>query len=73
MITNEITVDHFDRALKNSVSRVVLGQVSVGSSIAEVVDGDHFEFVRQVVFMDGAHDVAANASISVDCNFDSHY
>ena len=50
---------------------VVAQQVRVGLDRAEIVDGDHVD-VLAAGFEDRAHDVAADAAKSVDCNSDSH-
>ena len=46
-------------------------QMGVGLDRAEIVDGDHVD-VLAAGFVDGAHDVAADAAKSVDGNSDGH-
>ena len=54
-----------------AVHAVVAKQVRIGLDRAEIVDGDHVD-VLAAGFIDRAHDVAADAAKSVDCNSDSH-
>ena len=46
-------------------------QMGIGLDRAEIVDGDDVD-VLAAGFVDGAHDVAADAAKSVDGNSDSH-
>ena len=46
-------------------------QMGVGLDRAEIVDGHHVD-VLAAGFVDGAHDVAADAAKSVDANSDGH-
>jgi hypothetical protein len=46
--------------------------VRIGFGITQVIDGYDLDFVRPAVFMNSAHDVTADTSISIDCNFYSH-
>jgi len=51
---------------------VVLGQVSVGFRIAQIVDGDDLDIGDAVVFVNRAQHVAANSAIAIDGDFYRH-
>ncbi len=53
------------------MDRVITQQVRVGLDRAEVVDGNDFD-VGAAGFDDGAQNVAADATKTVDGNFNSH-
>jgi hypothetical protein len=64
----------FDRdgARELAVGGVVAGQVGVRLGIAEVVDRHDLDVLLFAAFVESAQDVAADAAITVDCNFDRH-
>ena len=64
----------FDRhgAGELAVRGVVAGQVGVRLGVAQVVDGDDLDVVFLAAFVESAQDIAADAAIAVDCNFDRH-
>ena len=67
---DRVAVDlHFMR--KAAVNAVVAQKMRVGLDRAEIVDGNHID-VLAAGFIDRAHDVAADAAKSVDCNSDGH-
>ncbi len=51
---------------------IVAGQMGVGLSIAEVVDGDDLDVIFFAAFVMSTKDVAADAAIAINCNTDSH-
>jgi len=55
-----------------AVDGVEFGEVGVGFDAAAGVDGDDFELVMQVVVVDCAQCLAADAAVAVDGNFDAH-
>ncbi len=58
-----------------SVGRVIARKVSVRFGAAQIVDRDDREIVaalRAYAFVVSAHDVAADAPVSVDRDFDAH-
>ena len=57
---------------KAAVYGVEFGEVGVGFDAAAGVDGDDFQSVLQVVVVDGAQYLAADAAVAVDGNFDAH-
>ena len=61
-----------DRAGELAVRRVVLREVRVRLRIAEVVDRDDLEIVLLASFVVRAKDVAADAAVAVDGDFDGH-
>ena len=56
--------------------RVVACQVRVGLRAAQIIDGDDREIVpllgRPRAFVVGAQDIAADAAVTVDRDFDAH-
>ncbi len=68
VIESPSTVDFMREA---AVHAVEAQQMRVGLDRAEIVDGDDVD-VLAAGFVDGAHDVAADAAKSVDGNSDSH-
>ena len=73
-----VAVDHhrvavdLDRARELAVRRVVAGQVRVGLRAAQIVDRDDREIVLLPAFVVRAQDVAADAAVAVDGDFDGH-
>src|SRR6056297_2989398 len=59
-------------AVELAVGGVVLGQVSVGFRIAQIVDGDDLDIGDAVVFVNRAQHVAANSAIAIDGDFYRH-
>ena len=57
---------------EGTVGGVVLGQVGIGVGIAEVVDGNDLDFAGAPALVERAQDVAADAAVAVDCDFDRH-
>src|SRR5690606_38210721 len=62
---------HLHLMREAAVHAVVAQQVRVGLDRAEIVDGDDVD-VLAAGFIDGAQDVAADATETVDGNSDSH-
>ena len=50
---------------------VVAEKMGVGLDRAEIVDGHHLD-IRAARLVDGAQDIAPDASESVDCDLDCH-
>ena len=59
-------------ARKFAVRGVVLRQVGIDAGIAQIVDGHDFDIVFFTAFIVGAQDIAADATITVDSDLDSH-
>ena len=59
-----------DRGTESAERRVVLEQVGEGLGVADIVDGNDLEVRLQI--RGRAVDVAADASETVDANFESH-
>ena len=57
---------------KAAVHGVEFGQVGVGFKAAAGVDGDDLELVLDFIVVDGAQNLAADASVAVDGDFDAH-
>src|SRR6266581_5389647 len=68
---HRIAVD-LDLARELAVHRVVTGQVRVGLRAAEVVKRNDREIVAFPAFVMRAKDIAADAAIAVDRDFDGH-
>ncbi|MOA19390.1 hypothetical protein D3C78_1397680 [compost metagenome] len=68
---HEVAVD-FDGARELAVGGVVARQVRVRLGIAQVVDGDDFDIVLLATFVVGTQDVAADATVTVDGDANSH-
>jgi len=71
-VDDEIAAFGGDRARELAMGGIVLGQMGIGFGIAQIVDGDHLDFIRTAGFIEGAHYIAADAAIAVDGNFDGH-
>ena len=73
-----IAVDHqriaidLDLAGEAAVGGVVAGEVGVGLGVAEIVDRDDPDLIGAPALVEGAKDVAADASETVDANLDRH-
>jgi hypothetical protein len=61
-----------DGARELAVRGVVAGQVGVRLGVAEVVDRHDLDVLLLAAFVESAQDIAADAAITVDCNFDRH-
>jgi hypothetical protein len=72
-VDEEVATVHAHRACETPVRGVEAGQVRIGLRVAEVVDGDDFELVGASVLVHGPHDVAADAAVTVNCDFDCHF
>ncbi|CWS27327.1 Uncharacterised protein [Neisseria meningitidis] len=57
---------------KASVHGVEFGEVGVGFKATAGVDGDDLELVLNLIIVDGAQNLAADASVAVDGDFDAH-
>jgi hypothetical protein len=57
---------------ERTVRRVVACEVRVGFGVTEVVDGDDLNLVRALRLIERAQDVATDATVTVDCDFDGH-
>ena len=55
-----------------AVHRIVAEQVGVGLRVAEIVERDHPDLAGAAALVQGAQDVAADASETVDGNLDGH-
>ena len=71
-LTTMLVAVDLHRAGKLAVHRVVAGQMRVGLRIAEIVDRDDLDVVFLAAFVVCTKDVAADAAITIDCNFDRH-
>ncbi len=60
------------RAGKLAVSGVVAGEVRVGGGIAQVVDSHDLDVMVALAFVECAQDVAPDAAVTVDSDFDWH-
>ena len=58
--------------VKAAVHGVEFGEVGVGFKAAAGVDGDDLELVLDFIVVDGAQNLAADASVAVDGDFDAH-
>ena len=54
------------------MGRVVARQVRVGLGVAEIVDGHDLNLVGPLRLVERAQDIAADAAVAIDCNFDGH-
>jgi hypothetical protein len=61
-----------DDAGKLAVHRVVARQMGVRLGVAQVVDGDDGDILLLAAFIKRAQDIAADAAIAIDGNFDGH-
>ena len=68
---HRVAVDR-DLARELAVRGVVARQMRVGLGAAEIVDGDDRDVVLLAAFVVGAQDVAADAAVAVDGDFDGH-
>jgi hypothetical protein len=57
---------------ESPVRRIVLREMSIGCGIGEIIDRYDLELIGTSRLINGAHDIAANASVSVDCYFYCH-
>ncbi len=60
-------------ALETALGGIVFEEVSQIVGGDDVADGDDFDiFADHALFLDGAENQPANASKSIDCNFNCH-
>jgi hypothetical protein len=71
-VHDEVVAVHLHGAGKAAVRGVVLRQVRVGLRIAEVVERDDLQVMLLAALVMGAQDVAADAAVAVDGDFDGH-
>ena len=77
--TNFVTIDddvvalHRDSAGKFAMRRVVARQVGIGFHRAQVVDRHDLDIVFLVALVVGTEDIAADAAVTVDGDFDGHF
>ena len=57
---------------KFAMHRVVLGQVGIGIRITKIVDGHDLNFLGAAAFIERSKDIAANTTVTIDCDFNCH-
>ncbi len=71
-IDQQAIISNFDGAVEATIVRVVFEQVSHGLRIADVVEGDHFQFIW-IQIADGLEHLTTNPPKSINTNFYSHF
>ena len=66
-----VTVDHH-AAIEATVHRIVARQVGIGLRVTQVVDGHDLHIVTSGRLVMSAQDVAADAAVAIDGDFDGH-
>ena len=76
--TNALTIDDHrvavngDGAIEMAMNRIMTRQVGIDFCIAQVIDGDQGEFFAAAAFVDSPQNIAANTTITIDCQTDRH-
>ena len=71
-VHDHVTAVHGHFAREAAVSGVVACQVRVGLGVTEIVDRDDLNLIGAAALVQRAKDVATDASVSVDGDFDRH-
>ncbi len=71
LTTSRVAVD-FHFAVELAMHGVVAREVRVGLRVAQVIERDDLDFFLAIRFVQRAQDVAADAAIAIDTDFDGH-